>query len=76
MAKVNRNELTQEQMKKAMACETAEELLAAAKAEGIELTQEEAEACMAEMEDRNLDDETLKRIAGGKKDPRCMIIGY
>ena len=34
MAKINENELTKEQIEKAMACETAEELMALAKAEG------------------------------------------
>ena len=32
---INKNELTKEQIQKAMACETAEELMALAKAEGI-----------------------------------------
>ena len=41
---INKNELTKEQLQKAMACETAEELMAAAKAEGYELTKDEAEA--------------------------------
>ena len=36
-----------------------------AKAEGIELTKEEAEAYMAEMEDIELDEETLAKVAGG-----------
>ena len=62
---INKNELTKEQIAKAMACETAEELMALAKAEGIELTKEEAEAYMAEMADFELDGDTLKRVAGG-----------
>ena len=37
---INKDELTKEQIQKAMACETAEELMALAKAEGIELTKE------------------------------------
>ena len=53
MATINPNELTREQIEKAMACETAEELMALAKAEGIELTKEEAESYLAE------------RVAGG-----------
>ena len=48
MANINKNELTKEQIEKAMACKTAEELMAAAKAEGVELTKEEAAAYMAE----------------------------
>ena len=38
MAKINVNELSREQIEKAMACETVEELMALAKAEGVELT--------------------------------------
>ena len=65
MENINVNELTKEQIQKAMACETAEELMAAAKAEGITLTKDEAEAYMAEMADVELDEATLKQAAGG-----------
>ena len=65
MAKIDKSTLTKEQLQKAMACENAEELMAAAKAEGIELTREEAEAYMAELSDSELDSETLKAVAGG-----------
>ena len=57
--------VTKEQIEKAMACETAEELMELAKEVGIELTKEEAEAYMAEIEDFELDGDTLKRVAGG-----------
>ena len=62
---INKNELTKEQIAKALSCETAEELMALAKAEGMELTKEEAETYMAEMEDIELDEETLAKVAGG-----------
>ena len=65
MANINMNELTKEQIEKAMGCETAEELMAVAKAEGIELTKEEAEAYMVEINDFQLDDEAMKAVAGG-----------
>ena len=64
--KINKNELTTEQIEKAMKCKTADELMTAAKAEGVELTKEEAEAYIAEMADYELDDETLKSAAGGQ----------
>ena len=64
---INKNELTKEQITKAMSCETAEELIELAKSEGIELTKEEAEAYMAEMADMELDGETLAKVAGGKE---------
>ena len=62
---INKNELTKEQIQKAMSCETAEELMALAKTEGMELTKEEAEAYMAEFDDMELDSESLKNVAGG-----------
>jgi hypothetical protein len=62
---IDKIELTKEQVAKAMACETADELMAMAKAEGIELTKEEAEAYLAEMDDVELDSDTLKQVAGG-----------
>ena len=65
MAKINVNELSREQIEKAMACETAEELMAAAKSEGYELTKDEAEAYMAELADFELDEKTLAKAAGG-----------
>ena len=62
---INKNELTKEQIAKAMACETAEELMELAKTIGVELTKEEAEAYMAEMDDVELDSDALKQVAGG-----------
>ena len=71
MGKINVNELTKEQIQKAMACESVEELMELAKAEGVELTKEEAEAYMAEMEDVELDSDALKQVAGGM----CYSVG-
>ena len=65
MAKINTKTLTQEQIEKAMACKTADELLALAKAEGIDLTKDEAEAYMAETADAELTGAELERAAGG-----------
>ena len=64
--KLNVNELTKEQIEKARNCETAEELVAAAKAEGYDLTRDEAEAYMAERADFELDDAELRAAAGGR----------
>ena len=68
---INKNELTKEMVEKAMQCETAEELIALAKSEGIELTKEEAEAYLAEMDDMELDNATLKQVAGGECYSAC-----
>ena len=63
---INKNELTKEILAQAMKCETAEELIALGKAEGINLTKEEAEAYMAELEDVELDETLLNHVAGGQ----------
>ena len=67
---INKNEITKEMLEKALQCETVEDLLALAKAEGIELTKEEAEAYLDEYLDElsecELKDGDLKHIAGGK----------
>ena len=65
MGKINMNELTKEQIQKAMACESVEELMELAKSEGVELTKEEADAYMAELDDIELNEEELKKVAGG-----------
>ena len=57
--------LTQEQLEKAMACKTADELMELAKAEGYELTRDEAEAYISEMADGELDLAQLDKVAGG-----------
>ncbi len=67
MANINKKEFTKEQIEMALGCETVEELLALAKEGGVEMTKEEAEAYMAELEDFELDDATLKNVAGGRK---------
>ena len=38
---INKNELTKEMIEKAMQCETADELIAYAKSEGVDITKEE-----------------------------------
>ena len=62
---INKNEFTKEMLEKAMQCHTAEELMALAKSAGIDLTKEEAEIYLAELDDIELDDATLKAVAGG-----------
>ena len=68
---INKNELTKEMIEKAMQCETAEDLIALAKSEGMELTKEEAEAYLAELDDFELDDALLRNVAGGAIDEDC-----
>ena len=59
---ISKKEITKEQIKKAMQCKTADELMALAKAEGLDITKEEAEAYLAELADVELNEETLKKL--------------
>ena len=62
---IKKNEITKEMLEKAMQCETADELIALAKTGGYELTPEEAEAYLKELDDVELDSTQLKKVAGG-----------
>ena len=62
---INKNEITKEMFLKAMQCKSADELIAQAKTAGYELTQEEAEVYLAEIEDLELDEAQLQKVAGG-----------
>ena len=68
MAESEKFELTKEQkdlLEKFLDCETPEEIMAAARSVGVELSEEEAKACLEELEE--LSPEELKAIAGGGK---------
>ena len=62
---INKKELTKEQIMKAMQCRTADELMKLAKAEGFDITKDEAAAYMAELADVELDEAQLNKAAGG-----------
>ena len=65
MNKLDLNSLTKEQIAMAMECETPEELIELAKKAGIEITKEQAEAYLDEMDNIELDAEALDQVAGG-----------
>ena len=66
--KINKSEITREQLAKALNCKTADELIALAKTEGYDITKDEAEAYLAEMADLELDAKELEKVAGGMSD--------
>ena len=68
---INKNEITKEMIAKAMQCHTSEELRAYAKSEGYDITREEAEAYLEEFSDIELDETSLKHVAGGAYNPDC-----
>lgn len=57
--------LTEDVIEKAMQCETPEQLVKLAKSEGIDLTLEEAQAYLDDLDDFELDSQQLKAVAGG-----------
>ena len=62
---IDMTKITREMLEKAAQCETADELIALAKTEGIDITAEEAEAYLAELSEFELKDGELNRVAGG-----------
>jgi len=72
MEKLNLNSLTKEQIALASKCQTPEELIKLAKEAGIELTKEEAQAYLDELENMELDKETLDKVAGGDGTTRTI----
>ena len=62
---IDKTKLTKEMLEKASMCQTADELIAMAKTEGIDITAEEAEAYLAELSEFELKNGELNRVAGG-----------
>ena len=73
MDKFDLNSLTKEQIELASQCKTPEELIELAKKAGVELTIEEAQAYLAELENMELDEATLEKVAGGGKPGSCQV---
>ena len=75
MAEFKGKELTPALIRKAMACNSAEDVLALAKENGIEITREEAEAYLEEISGSELSDDLLEMVSGGDcyaaDDPTC-----
>ncbi len=69
---IDKSKITKDMLEKAALCKTADELIALAKTKGIEITKAEAESYLAEMENIELDDKQLEKIAGGA----CPIHRY
>jgi len=65
MDKFDLNSLTKEQIELASKCKTPEELIELAKKSGVELTIDEAEAYLNELQDAELDETSLDKVAGG-----------
>ena len=64
---IDKSKITKEMLDKALECETADELIALAKDNGVTLTKEEAEAYLAELENMELDSADLDKVAAGTR---------
>ena len=64
---IDKSKITKEMMEKAEQCKTADDLVALAKANGITLIKEEAEAYLAELENMELDSADLDKVAAGTR---------
>ena len=62
---IDKSKLTKDMLEKAMKCQTADELIALAKTEGMEITKAEAEAYLDELQNVELDNAALDKVAGG-----------
>lgn len=62
---IDKTKLTKEMLEMALKCKTPEELIALAKTSGMEITKDEAEAYLAEMDNVELDNAVLDKVAGG-----------
>ena len=62
---IDKSKITIEMIEKAKKCETADELIALAKTVGFDITKEEAESYLDELEDFELNSKDLDKVAGG-----------
>ena len=69
---IDKSKLTKEMIAKAANCNSADELIALAKTSGIDITKAEAEAYLDELENMELDKETLDKVAGGDGTTRTI----
>ena len=68
---IDKTKITKEMLEKAAKCKTADELIALAKTEGFELTKNEAVAYLEELQNVELDEKALNKVAGGGCYPDC-----
>ena len=68
---IDKTKITKEMLEKAAKCKTADELIALAKKEGFKITKNEAEAYLNELQNVELDEKALDKVAGGGCYPDC-----
>ena len=68
---IDKSKVTKDMIQRAKQCETAEDLVALAKSEGIDITKEEADAYLIELDNFELDSKALDKVAGGDCYAEC-----
>ena len=68
---IDKSKVTKDMIQKAKQCKTADELVALAKSEGIDITKEEADAYLIELDNFELDSKALDKVAGGDCYAEC-----
>jgi predicted ribosomally synthesized peptide with nif11-like leader len=71
---IDKTKITKDMVEKAKQCRTADELIALAKTLGYEITKEEADAYLAELDNIELDNIELDKVAGGSCYTACKEI--
>ena len=71
----DKSKITDEMLAKAAMCQTADDLVALAKDNGIDITKAEAEAYLEEMDNLELDMDQMEKVAGGVRCYACMDDG-
>ena len=74
---IDKTKITKEMLEKAAMCQDADELIALAKTWGMEITKEEAEAYLDELENCELNSDALDKVAGGEcwRCKNCWALG-
>ena len=78
---IDKSKITKDMIERAKQCKTADDLIALAKSAGLEITKEEAESYLAELENIELDNIELDKVAGGScymdcNEIRCRFLGF
>ena len=68
---IDKSKVTKDMIQRAKQCKTADELVTLAKSEGIDITKEEADAYLIELDNFELDSKALDKVAGGDCYAEC-----
>ena len=73
---IDKTKITKDMVEKAKQCRTADDLIALSKTLGYEITKEEADAYLAELDNIELDNIVLDKVAGGSCYGDCGDVSH